>query len=125
VVGPEASSSADISFYSDIVPVGLRVNPGEAGVSLYVHVPLGFGDQNIILRLSAGSDGSWTQLGSVDPWMVSDNGEIILRSGSFPVTTYTFGPGERLRLDIDQPSSSPYTTVYWDGIYSGSRVVVP
>jgi uncharacterized delta-60 repeat protein len=125
VVGPEASSSADISFYSDIVPVGLRVNPGEAGVSLYVHVPLGFGDQNIILRLWAGSGAGWTPLGSVDPWMVSDNGEIILRSGSFPVTTYTFGPGERLRLDIDQPSSSPYTTVYWDGIYSGSRVGVP
>ncbi|MCJ7831357.1 MAG: hypothetical protein MUP86_02405, partial [Dehalococcoidia bacterium] len=124
-LGTQASSSGDISFYSDIMPVGLRVNPGEVGVSLYVHVPFGVGDQNIILRLWAGSGADWTPLGSVDPWMVSDNGEIILRSGSFPVTTYTFGPDERLRLEIDQPSGPLFTTVYWDGIYSGSRVVVP
>jgi hypothetical protein len=107
------------------MPVGLRVNPGEVGVSLYVHVPLGLGDQNIVLRLWVGSDGSWIPLGSVDPWGVAENGEIMIRSGSFSVLAHTFGPGERLRLDIDQPSSSPYTTVYWDGIYSGSRVVVP
>ena len=49
----------------------------------------------------------------------------ILRSGSSPVTTYTFGPDERLRLDIDQPTGPPNTVVYWDGTYSGSRVVVP
>jgi hypothetical protein len=73
----------------------------------------------------AGSDGGWTPLGSVDPWMVSDHGEIVIRSGSFPVTTNTFGPDERQRLDIDQPTGPPNTIVYWDGTYSRSRVVAP
>jgi cellulose synthase/poly-beta-1,6-N-acetylglucosamine synthase-like glycosyltransferase/CheY-like chemotaxis protein len=113
-----SASNTTVSFYSDTWPDTWQINAGTSTVYFYV-ITNGVRDVNFTLYAGAGA--SWTQLGTVS-WSGSQ-GSITLVSASFSTSNYTFSTGERLRLDVNPTSKQ--VTVYWDGSYNNSRLVIP
>jgi hypothetical protein len=112
-----SASNTTVSFYSDTWPNTWQINAGTSTVYFYVKTN---GSVTVNFSLYAGTTGSWTPLGS-GSWNGS-SGPITLQSTSFSTLGYSFSTGERLRLDVSIPSKG---TVWWDGSYNNSRLVIP
>jgi hypothetical protein len=108
-----SATSTTVSFYSDTWPAGWQINAGTSTVYFYVDTT---GNKKIDFTLYAGAtsigSGSWT----------GNQGTPTLVSTSFSISNYTFSTGERLRLAV---AVSNGATVYWDGSYNNSRLVIP
>jgi hypothetical protein len=107
-----------ISFYSDTWPATWQINAGTSWVYFYIKSTQ---SDTVNFTLYAGTTGSWTNLGSGS--YVGYHPPPTLVSTSFATSGYTFSTGERLRLDVNPISNK--ITVYWDGSYNNSRLVVP
>jgi cellulose synthase/poly-beta-1,6-N-acetylglucosamine synthase-like glycosyltransferase/CheY-like chemotaxis protein len=112
------TGNATISFYSDTWPAGWQANSGTSTVYFYVQTT---GNRRVNFTLYAGSGSSWTSLGS-GSWS-GNQGSIALVSTTFSTNNYTFSTGERLRLDVNPTNNK--VTVYWDGSYNNSQLVIP
>jgi cellulose synthase/poly-beta-1,6-N-acetylglucosamine synthase-like glycosyltransferase/CheY-like chemotaxis protein len=108
-----SATSTTVSFYSDTWPAGWQINAGTSTINFYVQTT---GNKKIDFTLYAGASaigsGSWS----------GSQGTPTLVSTSFSTSNYTFSTGERLRLDVGVANGA---TVYWDGSYNNSRLVIP
>jgi hypothetical protein len=111
------AGAATISFYSDTWPNTWQINAGTSTVYFYV---LTTGNKKVDFELFAGAGASWTSLGT-GSW-TGNQATITLVNTSFSTSGYTFSTGERLRLDVGPNNGA---TVYWDGSYNNSRLVIP
>jgi hypothetical protein len=112
------ASNTTVSIYSDTWPDTWEINAGTTWVYFYVKAG---GTRTVNFSLYAGSSGDWTPLGS-GSW-VGSAGSITLVSTSFDTLGDTFSTGDRLRLDVNPTVKQ--VTVYWDGSYNDSRLVIP
>jgi hypothetical protein len=114
----QSASNTTVSFYSDTWPNTWQINAGTSTVYFYVNTG---GTRTVNFALYAGTTGSWTPLGN-GSW-VGSSPSTSLVSTSFSTLNYTFSTGERLRLDVNPTVKQ--VTVYWDGSYNNSRLVIP
>jgi hypothetical protein len=108
-----SATDTSVSFYSDTWPAGWQINAGTSTVYFYVETT---GVKTVNFTLYAGA----TSIGS-GSWN-GNQGTPTLVSTSFSTNNYTFSTGERLRLAVSVPKN---VTVYWDGSYNNSRLVIP
>ena len=114
-----SASNTVVSFYSDTWPADWQVNSGTSTVYFYVSTT---GNRSVNFTLYAGTTGSWTSLGT-GSWSGNQGSTPGLVSTSFSTSGYTFSTGDRLRLDVNPTTIQ--VTVYWDGSYNNSRLVIP
>ena len=113
-----SATDTTVSFYSDVWPDTWQINAGTSTVYFYVSTT---GTKGVDFTLYAGSGASWTSLGS-GGWSGNQGSTPGLVSTSFSTNNYTFSTGECLRLDVQIQKAA---TVYWDGSYNDSRLVIP
>jgi hypothetical protein len=113
----QSASNTTVSFYSDTWPNTWQINAGTSTVYFYVQTT---GNKKVDFELFGGAGASWTSLGT-GSW-TGNQSTITLINTSFSTSGYTFSTGERLRLDVSPANGA---TVYWDGSYNNSRLVIP
>jgi hypothetical protein len=112
-----SATKTTVYFYSDTWPAGYQVSNGTSTVYFYVQTT---GNKRIDFDLQYGSGSTWTSLGT--GYWSGNRGSITLVNTSFSTSSHTFSTGERLRLVVNIANGA---TVYWDGSYNNSRLVVP
>jgi hypothetical protein len=110
-------------FYSDAVPVGWAINAGTSTVYLYA-TNSDSSSWDLTVYLQYGSGSTWTSLGSTTLTIPRNTSTPTLFSKSWSTSAHTFATSEILRVRVN---NGPYTylTIYWDGSYNTSRVVIP
>ncbi len=116
--GTITSANKAVSFYSATFPAGASIGAGTATVYLYATNSHTQQDRTLSLALVA--DG--TTIGSGSTITITANTSTpTLFNSSFDYSTHTFTDSERLQLQIGK---DPHVTIYWDGAYNDSRLVV-
>ena len=117
------NANATTNFYSDIIPAGSQLSAGTTTIRIWFQFSV---SRDVTMTLYRGSTaGGWTSIGT-NTWPVDTGGLGLLLSMNLATGSYTFGPDEHLRFEVNfDGGGNPAERISWDGIYWESRIEVP